>query len=289
MMPTLYKPILNEPESVWSLPARIISVQVLEKGAEILEALSFYEAHGRVGEWDGKFDSQIRRAEVEVLEELSGVLTFAADRAAAPRIGEEIATLEWIKKYPSLVKGSAVPSFAEWRLVGHYQRGDEAKGTNFPDIMGFLPSGFRNGVQVPEENRIFAAACAAIDELSEYRSPGRPSSEATNILAEGLRSIFSRYNAKITRCSVTSWRNGKFVQVEAGAFFDFVSVAIVPLQNVLRERKLAPVTPESIVRLGRYPISSISTHFPNGSQVEDASEARQPAATTEANNERIDQ
>jgi hypothetical protein len=36
--------------------------------------------------------------------------------------------------------------------------------------------------------------------------------------------------------------------VEAGSFLDFVSVAIVPLQNLLRERRLPSVTAVSIVR-----------------------------------------
>jgi hypothetical protein len=245
-VPTLYKPILNEPESIWSTPAKTISDQVFDNRVKILEALNFYEEHGRVGEVGGKFDEQIHGAENELLAELAGVLTFAAASAAAPRTGEAIATLEWIKKHPSSAKDYTLPGFAEWLLIRHYQRDEERKGTYFPDIMGFVPNGFRDTIQVPEEKSIFAAASAAIEELDQGRSPGRPSSGVTRVLAEGLRAIFLRYNVKITRRFETSWRDGEFVEVEAGAFLDFVRAAVVPLQNFLRGRKVAP---QSIVRL----------------------------------------
>jgi hypothetical protein len=114
--------------------------------------------------------------------------------------------------------------------------------------MGFVPNDFCGTIQIPSEESIAKAASAAIDDLSRGRQAGRPSSEANRIVGEGLREIFSRYNDKITRRSETSWRDGEFIQVEAGSFLDFVSVAIVPLQNLLRERRLPPVTAVSIVR-----------------------------------------
>ena len=82
-MPTLYKPIKSEPESVWSGAASVaISDQVFENRVNILEKLKFHDHHGRPGKAAGKFDLQIARAENEVLSEIAGVLTLAAAHAA---------------------------------------------------------------------------------------------------------------------------------------------------------------------------------------------------------------
>lgn len=244
-MPTLYKPILTECESVWSTPAKAIADQVFANRDVILERLNFHEEHGRLGGAGGKFDEQIKRAQDEVLAEISGVLALAAAQAAEPQTGVIIATLEWIKKHPSAAQDYALPGFAEWLLAPHYQRADEDAGTFFPDVMGFVPNNFHGTIQIPGDDSIVEAASAAIDDLMPGRRAGRPSSEANGIVAEGLRGIFLRYNDKITRRSETSWRDGDFIQVEAGPFFDFVSAAIVPLRNLWRERG---VTAESIVR-----------------------------------------
>jgi hypothetical protein len=121
-MPTLYKPILTEAESVWSTSAKAISDQVFESRCDILGRLNFDEEHGRLGEADGKFDEQIKRAQDEVLAEISGILTFAAARAAEPRTGVIIATLKWIQKHPSAPQDYALPGFAERSLAQCYQR-----------------------------------------------------------------------------------------------------------------------------------------------------------------------
>ncbi len=260
-MPTLYKPILTEADSIWSTPAEAISDWVSANRDVILARLNFDEEHGRLGEADGKFDEQIKRAQDEVLGEISGVLALGAAQAAEPKTGVTIATLERIKKHPSAAQDYTLPGFAEWLLASHYQRGDEDTGTYFPDVMGFVPNDFHGTIQIPREESILKAASAAIDDLSQGRRAGRPSSEATRIVGEGLRGIYLRYNDKITRRSETSCRHGDYIQVEAGPFFDFVSAAIVPLQNLLRERRLPRVTAASIVRQSRYPISPIKVRF----------------------------
>jgi hypothetical protein len=260
-VPTLYKSILSEGQSIWSSTAKAISDQVLMNRDVILERLNFQKEHGRLGETNGKFDEQIKRAQDEVLWEIVGILVFAIARAAEPRIGEIIATLKWIKKHPSATQDYTLPGFAEWFLALYYQRADEDAGTYFPDVMGFMPPDFHGSIQMPSEKSIVKAASAATDDLSQGRRAGRPPSEAIRIVAGGLRGIYLRYNDKITRCSETSRRDGEFIQVEAGPFFDFVSTVIVPLQNPLRERRLPPVTAESIVHQGRYPISPIKARF----------------------------
>lgn len=280
-MPTLYRPILTEAESVWSSPAKAISDEVFKNRAEILERLNFHEEHGRLGEADGKFDEQIKRAQDEVLGEISGILTFAAARAAEPQIGVVIATIRWIEKHPSAAQDYALPGFAEWSLAPHYQRGDENRGTYFADVMGFVPNDFHGTIQIPIEQSIVKAASLAIDDLNRFRPVGRPSSEANRILAEGLRGIFLRYNDKITRRSETSSRDGEFIQVEAGSFFDFIDAVIAPLRNFCHERRLPLVTAESIVRHGRYPISTINVRFRSGPSNDDAPDLRYSAATKE--------
>jgi hypothetical protein len=248
-VPTKHKPLISEPESVWSTPATIMSDRTRENRRAILEPLNFYREHGRPGDSNGKFDTQIRRAEDELLAEITGILTLAAASAAEPRTGVHISTLEWIKKHPSAAQDYALPGFAEWSLVPYYQRADEDKGTYFPDVMGFVPNNFRHPIQIPTEGSIIKAASAAIDALRRARRAGRPSSTANPVVSDGLREIFLRYNEKITRHSVTGWRDKKFVQFEAGPFLDFVKAAILPLNRFLIERRLPPVTAESIVRL----------------------------------------
>jgi hypothetical protein len=44
-------------------------------------------------------------------------------------------------------------------------------------------------------------------------------------------------------------RRGHAVFVEGGPFYDFLELVLKPLRAYLRERKLAPVTTETIVRL----------------------------------------
>jgi hypothetical protein len=280
-MSTKYKPIINEPETVWSTPAKAILKKVLEQRSYILETLNFYEEHGHLGWMDGKFDDRITCAADEVLAELAGFLTLALARAAEAPTGVAIATLEWVKKNPSAAQGYTLPGFAEWLLAAHYQRNDEDEATYYPDIMGFAPNGFHDTIQIPAKESIISAASAAIDALSSVRRAGRPSSEATRILGEGLREMFLRFNTKITRRSEISSRHGELVQVEAGPFFDFVCAAIIPLQDLLRERGLPPVTAESIVRFGRYPISPITVRFKIGPSSDEAPESRHSAATKE--------
>lgn len=247
-MPTLYNPVLIEGESVWSTPAKAIMDHVIENRCEILDRLNFHQEHGRLGEVDGKFDDQIKVAQDEVLAEISGVLALAAALVAEPQTGVILATLQWIRRHPSAAQNYSLPGFAEWLLAPHYQRADEEIGTFFPDVMGFVPNGFNGTIQIPGEPSIVKAALAAMNDLSRRRRRGRPSSVGNQIMGTQLRAIFLRYNDRATRRSETSWKDGKLVQVEAGAFFDFVSATIVPLQEFFRALRLSPPTVQSIVR-----------------------------------------
>lgn len=282
-MSTLYKPIVVSPESAWSNPAKAISYEVFENRAQILKSLNFHEEHGHLGDGGGKFDDSIVRAENELLNEIAGILTFAAAQAVEIKVGVAIATLAWVRKNPSSAQSRTLPGFVEWLLADHYQRTDESKATYFPDIMGFVPDGFAGKMAIADENSIINAASAAINQLGQNRSAGRPFSEASRVVAVGLRPIFLRYNAKITRHFETSWRDGEFKQIAAGPYFDFVSAAIAPLQKFLLERDLNEVSVDKIVRLGRYPISSITNRF-NTKTLDGPTPDMWHSATTENDN-----
>ena len=188
-MSTKSKPIINEPETVWSTPAKAILKKVLEQRSNILETLNFHAEYGRLGDMDGKFDDRITCAADEVLAEIAGFITLALARAAEAPTGVAIATLEWVKKNPSAAQGYTLPGFAEWLLAAHYQRNDEDKATYYPDIMGFVPNRFHDTIQIPAKESIINAASAAIDALSSVRRAGRPSSEATRILGRPARDV----------------------------------------------------------------------------------------------------
>jgi hypothetical protein len=280
-MPTKYKPIISEPESVWSEPAIIIKAKVLENREVILERLNFYDEHGRVGDFEGKFDEQIARFETEVLDEVAGILTLPAAEAVYPTPGVILATLEWVKKNPSAAQDHTLPGIAEWMLAPHYQRAGEAPGTYFADILGFLPNNFQDALNIPEQTSVVKAASAAIDGLLPGHTAGRPVSRINAVLGPKLRPLYLRYNPKITRHSVITWKGWHYTQMEAGSYLDFVRAVTLPLDQLVLERGLQRVSPEVIARLGRYPIDSIKARFVPEPCKDHAPDPRHSAATKE--------
>ena len=75
------------------------------------------------------------------------------------------------------------------------------------------------------ENRQF------IDSAS--RPAGRPKDIVTPYLAPELLSVFLRFHARAGRQSVATSIDGKPKQIEAGQFFEFIKVAIGPLNQYL--------------------------------------------------------
>ncbi len=75
------------------------------------------------------------------------------------------------------------------------------------------------------ENRQF------IDSAS--RRAGRPKDIVTPYLAPELLSVFLRFHARAGRQSVATSIDGKPKQIEAGQFFEFIKVAIGPLNQYL--------------------------------------------------------
>lgn len=260
-MPTVLKPPSDVPESVWLSPSAVLGHAIRQNRAEILERLGFYREHGRPGDFDGKFDDVLRVEEDIVIERIVGVMTCAADRAAALPIWARIGNLKKVIRNPRLLDQGSLPYCTVWDVADYYQRDAEEPGTHFADVMGFKPDNYEGNVLGLDDARIIKAATAAIEGLQSQRPKGRPLNLANEESARGLTSLFIEHNPHIRRSSVITSDDKRIFQREAGAFHAFVEAVIPPLQQVLRERNLAPVTTDSIVRRAAYPISPISYRF----------------------------
>jgi len=245
-MPTLSKPQLIERESPWRRESDRIQRELCRKGVPILAGLRYYaERDLPVPEADQLMLVQ----DVEALKPITGALTFAA--AASEELSDAgvIATLRKVSRNPSLLRLGQLPPEVEWDIACNYQRGDEKPGTHWPDVWGDQPAIFGGLVEVPTDANIGRAAFAAIAKRQRARKRGRRPNAANQVLAEHLGEIYRQSGQRITRHRHPEMRHGKLVFVESGPFYDFLSLVLPPLQAYLRERRLAPVTIDTIVRL----------------------------------------
>ena len=134
-------------------------------------------------------------------------------------------------------------------IACNYQRGDEKPGTHWSDVWGDQPAIFEGQVEVPTDANIKKAALAAIVRIQSTRKRGRRLNAANQVLADRLGEIFRQSGQPIARHRRADMRRGKLVYVEDGPFYDFLRLVLPPLQAYLRERRLAPVTIDTIVRL----------------------------------------
>jgi hypothetical protein len=162
--------------------------------------------------------------------------------------GVLVATLEKVSKHPGLFFGRELPASVEWAIACDYQRADEPPGTHWRDVWGDQLAGFPGEVEQPTELNIAKAAEAAIATIQNTRKPGRPYNCADQILADQLGGIFRRSGQPIRRRREPTMRRDKLVYVEGGPIYDFLDLVLKPLRGYLRERQLAPVTTETIVR-----------------------------------------
>jgi hypothetical protein len=211
--------------------------------------LGFYREHGKPEDFDGRFKEQVLVHEKEVLSEIVGALTSAAAISASLSMPVLIATLKRVRKNPQLVCKKSFPGAVAGILARTYQRANEKPGTFWPDIMGELPKNFQGQLERPTPASIKVAASRALVSLRKGRMPGRPRNFANESLAENLGLIFRRYNGKATRHSVDSSRGeGCLYQIDAGPFFDFVKMALKPLQLYLQENDFPKVSASGVVR-----------------------------------------
>jgi hypothetical protein len=100
------------------------------------------------------------------------------------------------------------------------------------------------GGEPTPENMAHAAKFAA-SRIQAWRSRGRPH----NCAHECLAPIFRASGQAIVRHSdKVGWNGSKIIYRESGPFFELLELVLAPLQQFLREHRLAPVTIESVVR-----------------------------------------
>jgi hypothetical protein len=246
-MPTLSKPRLKEPRSIWRTPSVGMRKELNSIKPDVLERLGFYCEHGRPEDFGSKYKKQVHTNEKEVLSEILGALTIAysiLNNLSRPVL---IATLKKIQQNPSLIHRKTLPTLALWSVAQYYQRRDERPGTFWPDIMGERPANFPGRRKKPIPKKIETAASAAVEQLQINRKHGRPANAANAILAEKLGGIFRRYNGDIVRHSLDSARGSRPLQIDGGPFFDFVHLVTTPLRSLLRKRNFKTISPSGVV------------------------------------------
>jgi hypothetical protein len=247
-MPTLSKPQLFERESPWRRESDRFLQELCRKGVPILARLNYYaERDLPVPEAD-QLEVLVQDEEIE-LKRIAGALTFAAEASEELADAIVIATLKEVSRNPSLLRLGPLPPPVECDIARNYQRGDEKPGTHWRDVWGDQPAIFGGLVEVPTDANIGRAAFAAIAKRQRARKRGRRPNAANQVLAEHLGEIYRQSGQRITRHRHPEMRHGKLVFVESGPFCDFLSLVLPPLQAYLRERGLAPVTIDTIVRL----------------------------------------
>ncbi|MBR1242408.1 hypothetical protein JQ620_20070 [Bradyrhizobium sp. AUGA SZCCT0274] len=187
--------------------------------------------------------------EEEELRQVAGALAEAAEASGLLNTAVLVATLLKVAKNPSLFSKRTLPAAVEWAIACDYQRGEEPLGTHWRDVWGDQVSRFTGEVEQPTEANIAKAALAAIATIQESRKLGRPYNLADQILADRLGEIFRGSGQPIRRSQQPVMREGEVGYVEGGPFYDFLGLVLKPLQRYLSERRRAPVTVDTIVRL----------------------------------------
>jgi hypothetical protein len=210
----------------------------------ILTALGFYAEHDLTPPEENS-NAIPTKDEEEELRQIASALTVAAAASAEMPIGVLIETLKKVSKNPSLFLPRKLPQPVEWAIADDYRRGDEPPGTHWRDVWADQTSPGK--VEAPTELNIAKAADAAIARIQ--RKAGRPYNQADQILAVRLGAIFRRSGHPIRRQREPVMRRGEAVYVEGGGpIHDFLELVLKPLRAHLREKLLAPVTTETIVR-----------------------------------------
>ena len=245
-MPTVYKPQLIV-QLAYQTHATYVREWLSEHRRNVLETLRFYDEHGKLGDFEGRFDKQIDQSANDLLDEITGVLIEALCWMAVIPSGVMMATLDKIAKQPALGLSPLLPGEVDRLLACCYQCGDEKPGTFWPDVMRIRPKGFKGKPRPPTKLRIKNAAVLAQENVRQRRRKGRPSIDAHEPIATKLGSIFLRYQPSITRITDVG-TPGASTSKERGDFLDFVESVLPPLNTILRNRGLARVTPLTIVR-----------------------------------------
>jgi hypothetical protein len=257
-MPTLSKARLIESDSPWRTGFDRMYLELCRDRVRILTALGFYAEHDLRPPQENS-DAIPTQDEESELRQIASALTVAAAASEVMPTGVLVATLLKVSKNPNLFFARDLPQPVEWAIADDYQRAHEPSGTHWRDVWGDQVATFPGEVEQPTGVNVVKAARAAIARIQATRKAGRPYNQADQILAVRLGAIFRRSGQPIRRQREPVMRQGEVVFVEGGSpVYEFLDLVLKPLRAYLRERHLAPVTTETIVRL-------ITEDFPKAS------------------------
>lgn len=218
----------------------------------ILEAMNFFEEHGRLGEFDGKFDKQVLEHIDELFNEISCVLTRTYLHACRPNASAVGTELKRLRQH--LRRGSApnLSSDMIHFLAPHYQRKTEPPGTYWADIFGSHIDRIGYRIRRPTALQLLKAIRNA-EAKPLVRKKGRPYDNGSRQLAQELKSIFERYGRRATRVSEFDCLSGK--NYERSEFLSFLEFVLAPLNKYQRQlgARISPVT------IGKYATSHTLT------------------------------
>lgn len=200
-----------------------------------------------------KADMPLSADEEAELNPIVTALTIAAVESERLADGVLVATMKRIAATPDLLSAGELSAEAIARLAAHYRRADEKVGTFVMDIVGTHDISVPYIFGSPTDENVAGAAERALNDLKENRSLGRSPHPAHEVLAHRLGVILRASGGQIARRrrKVVRRKHGTEFQTydETGPFHEFLEVVLDPLRAFLHERRLPPVTTESIVRI----------------------------------------
>jgi hypothetical protein len=231
-MPTLYKAQLDHTGFDWTKDGEFIRQRLMARKDQVASAARF------------KGDEA---ALTSFIDDICGILCWAAAiqmNGGFKAANKIIATLQAVKKDPSIINTGKVEPEALGMVASHYQRADEKPGKFGFDVYQ------DEGVLELNLQKVGHAASQAICQLQIEAAKGRPKQYPVNILSEKLRDIFLRHNDDATRHSIAS--DAKVAQIEAGPYFEFCETAIAPLNeffvNLPRSYAAKPISAAQVAR-----------------------------------------
>lgn len=261
-MPTYHKAQLDETSMPWLEVWDLMRRGLGPVARQILDLIGFYE------ERDIKPPPAEAPLSVDEEAELCPVvsaLAMAAVLSQQMKSGPLVSTLARLYKSPELFNQHEFPAAVLWELAQDICRGAEPPGTFSMDVWGTEQTAVPYARVEPSDVVIAAAAARAIQRNWQARSPGRPDHPAHEMLAKRLAPIFAKSEEAIVRKrTIVDCKNGVPRYAEEGHFFDFLELVLPPLREFLRERRLAPVTSDAIMRAAQEQVKeSLALHPPS--------------------------
>lgn len=261
-MPTYHKPQLDETSMPWLEIWDLMRRGLGPVARQILALTYFYEER----------DIEPPPAEVPLsLDEeaelcpVVSALTMAAVVSEQMKSGPLVSTLGRLYKSPEIFNQRELPAAVLWELAQDICRDAEPPGTFSMDVWGSEQTAVPYARVEPSDVVIAAAAARAAQRNRSARSSGRPDHPAHEMLAERLAAIFAKSEKAIVRKrAIVDCKDGVPRYAEEGDFFNFLEMVLPPLREFLRERRLAPVTSDAIVRAAQEHVKeSLALHPPS--------------------------